>query len=101
MSGPPGSASAPKVDIAKTVERARAAWRAGQADEAEMACGQVLAIWPGHPDASHLMGLMAYDFGNLDLAIAHVRQPWVTMAAEISLQNPTILCAVENRAPRL
>ena len=39
-----------------------------------MACAQVLAIWPGHPDASHLMGLMAYDFGNLDLAIGYVRE---------------------------
>ncbi len=39
-----------------------------------MACGQVLAAWPGQSDASHLMGLMAYDFGNLDLAIAHVRK---------------------------
>jgi tetratricopeptide (TPR) repeat protein len=66
--------SAPTFDIAKTLERARAARRAGQADEAEMACRQVLAIWPGQPDASYLMGLMAYDFGNLDLAISHVRQ---------------------------
>jgi tetratricopeptide (TPR) repeat protein len=62
------------IDIGKTIERARAAWRAGQADEAEMACRQVLAIWPGQSDASYLLGLMAYDFGNLDLAIAHVRQ---------------------------
>lgn len=39
-----------------------------------MACRQVLAVWPGHPDAAYLLGLMAYDFGNLDLAIAHVRE---------------------------
>ena len=39
-----------------------------------MACRQVLAVWPGQPDASYLMGLMAHDFGNLDLAVAHVRQ---------------------------
>src|SRR5947208_11304740 len=62
------------IDVAKTVEQAHAAWRSGQADEAEMACRQVLAIWLGQSDASYLMGLMAYDFGNLDLAIAHVRQ---------------------------
>jgi tetratricopeptide (TPR) repeat protein len=64
----------PMIDIANTLERARAAWRAGQADQAEMACQQVLAIWPGQSDASYLMGLMAYDFGNLDLAIANLRQ---------------------------
>src|SRR5579859_7408510 len=74
MNGPPESNSAPTIDIGQAVERARAAWRAGQADEAEMVCRQVLVVWPGQPDASYLMGLMAYDFGNLDLAIAHVRQ---------------------------
>jgi tetratricopeptide (TPR) repeat protein len=72
MSSQPGSA--PAIDIAQTVERARAAWQAGRADEAEMACRQVLAAWPGQPDASQLMGLMAYRFGNLDLAISHLRQ---------------------------
>jgi len=74
MSGQPGSFPAPVIDISETVERARAAWRAGQADAAEMACRQVLAVWPGHSDASYLMGLMAYGFGNLDLAIDHMRQ---------------------------
>lgn len=39
-----------------------------------MICQQILAAWPGHPDASYLMGLMAHDFGNLDLAITYVRQ---------------------------
>jgi tetratricopeptide (TPR) repeat protein len=62
------------LDVAATVERARAAWRAGRADETEMLCQQVLAIWPGQMDATYLLGLMAYTFGNLDLAIVHVRQ---------------------------
>ena len=39
-----------------------------------MACRQVLAVWPGQTDATYLLGLMAYTYGNLDLAIAHVRQ---------------------------
>ncbi len=69
------AAEAPKpLDVASTVERARAAWRAGRADEAEMGCRQVLAVWPGQTDATYLLGLMAYTYGNLDLAIAHVRQ---------------------------
>ena len=62
------------IDIAKTIERARAAWAERRVDEAEMACRQVLAIWPGQADAAYLLGLMAYTFGNLDLAIAHVRE---------------------------
>ena len=74
MTVAPRSDAASPIDIAKTIERARAAWRAGRADEAEMACRQVLAVWPGQTDASYLMGLMAYDYGNLDLAIEHVRQ---------------------------
>src|SRR5271154_6571624 len=60
--------------IAKTIGRARAAWAAGRADEAEMACRQVLAVWPGQTDATYLLGLMAYTLGNLDLAVAHVRE---------------------------
>jgi tetratricopeptide (TPR) repeat protein len=74
MTPSPGPNTALSIDIAKTVERARAAWAAGQADDAEMACRQVLAVWPGQTDATYLLGLMAYTYGNLDLAIAHVRE---------------------------
>jgi tetratricopeptide (TPR) repeat protein len=64
----------PPIDVAKSIERARAALGAGRGDEAEMACRQVLAVWPGQADATYLLGLMAYRHGNLDLAIAHLRQ---------------------------
>ena len=76
MTIPFGSNAGPTIDVAKTVERARAAWAMGQADEAEMACRQVLAVWPGQTDSTYLIGLTAYTFGNLDLAIAHVREAW-------------------------
>jgi hypothetical protein len=33
----------------------------------------VLAVWPGQADATYLLGLMAYTFGNLDLAVTHLR----------------------------
>ncbi len=62
------------VDVGDTLKRGRAAWAAGQADEAEMACRQVLAVWPGQADALYLIGLMAHAYGNLDVAIAHLRQ---------------------------
>lgn len=39
-----------------------------------MACRQALAVRPGQPDATYLLGLMAYTFGNLDLAVAHMRE---------------------------
>jgi tetratricopeptide (TPR) repeat protein len=74
MPVPPSSNPAQPIDVDKTIERARAAWAERRVDEAEMACRQVLAIWPGQADASYLLGLMAYTFGNLDLAIVHVRE---------------------------
>lgn len=54
--------------------QAYAHWDAGQADQAEIFAQRVLAAWPGQPDALHLLGLMAHAYGNLDLAIDHLRQ---------------------------
>jgi tetratricopeptide (TPR) repeat protein len=74
MAVPPNSDSRSAIDIAKTIERARGARTARRGDEAEMLCRQVLAVWPGQTDATYLLGLMAYTFGNLELAVAHVRE---------------------------
>jgi tetratricopeptide (TPR) repeat protein len=54
--------------------RAQAHWNAGQADQAEQLCQRVLEQWPGQTDASHLLGLIAYAYGNLDLAIDYLRR---------------------------
>jgi tetratricopeptide (TPR) repeat protein len=64
----------PTFSIPDALGRAQAHWNAGQADQAEMLCQRVLALWPGQADALHLLGLMAHAYGNLDLAIAHLRQ---------------------------
>jgi tetratricopeptide (TPR) repeat protein len=61
------------LSINEALQRARAHWNAGQADQAEQFCQRVLAAWPGQADALHLLGLMAHAYGNLDLAIAHLR----------------------------
>jgi tetratricopeptide (TPR) repeat protein len=66
---PPGSMTVPDA-----LGQAYAHWNAGQADQAEMYCQRVLQAWPGQSDALHLLGLMAHAYGNLDLAIAHLRQ---------------------------
>jgi tetratricopeptide (TPR) repeat protein len=74
MNLPPNLNAARPIEVQQTIERARAAWAEGQADEAEIACRQILAAWPGQTDATYLLGLLAYTHGNLDLAITHVRQ---------------------------
>jgi len=56
------------------LSRAHAHWNAGQADQAEMLCRRVLAAWPGQADALHLLGLMSHAYGNLDGAIAYLRE---------------------------
>ena len=72
MSSVPGSPDA--MSIPEALSRAHAHWNAGQADQAELLCRRVLAAWPGQADALHLLGLMAHAYGNLDLAIGHLRE---------------------------
>ena len=70
------STAAPQenISIQEALTRAYAHWNAGQAEQAEMLAQRVLAAWPGQPDALHLLGLMAHAYGNLDLAISHLKQ---------------------------
>ena len=62
------------ISIQEALARAYAHWNAGQAEQAEMLAQRVLVAWPGQPDALHLLGLMAHAYGNLDLAISHLKQ---------------------------
>lgn len=69
------TAAAPTQDLSieDALGRAYAHWNAGQADQAELFCQRVLAVWPGQADALHLLGVMAHAYGNLDLALQHLR----------------------------
>lgn len=71
---PASSAPSDSLSIEEALTRAYAHWNAGQADQAELFCQRVLAAWPGQADALHLLGVMAHAYGNLDLALQHVRQ---------------------------
>ena len=57
-----------------TLDQALQFHQAGNLQQAEAMHRQVLQQWPGQADASYLIGLMAHHYGNLDLAIAHMRQ---------------------------
>jgi len=63
---------APDLSVPEAMARAHAHWKAGQAEQAELFCQRVLAAFPGHADALHLLGVMAHAFGNQDLAIAQL-----------------------------
>ncbi|RFU44555.1 tetratricopeptide repeat-containing sulfotransferase family protein [Paraburkholderia sp. DHOC27] len=71
MASPPSQQT---LSVQDALGRAYGHWNAGQADQAEQWCQRVLAAWPGQADAMHLLGLMAHAYGNLDLAISHLRQ---------------------------
>lgn len=60
--------------FAQALTLAQSHWQAGQAAHAEDLCQRVLAASPGHPDALHMLGLIAHAYGKLDLAILHLAQ---------------------------
>jgi tetratricopeptide (TPR) repeat protein len=62
------------MSIEQAVVTAYAHWNAGQTQQAEYFCRQVLAAWPEHPDALHLLGLLAHGFGNRDSALDYMRR---------------------------
>lgn len=56
-------------------------WNAGQAPQSEQLCQQILKVWPEHPDALHLLGLLSFTQGNRELAIDYVRRACATPRA--------------------
>jgi tetratricopeptide (TPR) repeat protein len=76
MTGPTQPTPEPPqgLTVEQAVAVAHAHWNAGQAEQAERLCYQVLALWPGHADACHLLGLIAHAYGNLPVAIDYLRK---------------------------
>ena len=81
------------MTVEQALNQAHNHWNAGQADQAEQLCQQVLALWPGQSDALHLLGLIAHAYGNLDLAIDHLRQACLAPRAPATyLSNLAEMC---------
>jgi tetratricopeptide (TPR) repeat protein len=70
--------------IGSLLKKADLHWQAGQASQAEQCCQQVLAIWPGQPDALHILGLIAHAYGRLDQAISLLKQAIMSPRAPAS-----------------
>jgi tetratricopeptide (TPR) repeat protein len=66
---------APGLDAAAQCEAGHRALQAGQALEAQLYCERLLAADPNHAPALHLMGLVAFNAGHLDHALA-----WISRA---------------------
>jgi len=77
--------AAPPQQQGMTIDQAMATayahWNAGQAQQAEFLCQQVLAAWPEHADSLHLLGLLAHGFGNLPAALDYMRRACATPRA--------------------
>ena len=90
---PPGPRNQQGIGLDEAVARAQAHWNAGQTDQAELLCQQVLAVWPGHADASHLLGVISHAYGNLDLALDYLRRACqAPRAPAVYLSNLAEMC---------
>ena len=56
------------------LDQGKRSHQAGQLAEAERSYHLALEMAPGHPEALHLLGLLAYRVGNLDQAVALITQ---------------------------
>lgn len=81
------------LTIEQALVLAQRHWNAGQAQQAEQLCQQVLAAWPGQADALHLLGLMAHAYGNLDLSVDYLRRACQSPSAPaVYLSNLAEIC---------
>lgn len=73
-SGPAALPNAAAVHAAGLFQIGLRHHQAGNLANAEVSCGQVLAAQPDHPDALHLLGVIAHQRGRHDLAVELIRR---------------------------
>ncbi len=62
------------MSVLELLKEAVACHTAGNLQKAEQIYLQVLDQEPDHPDAIHFMGVLAYNAGNNDAAIAYLKK---------------------------
>ena len=62
------------MSVKDALAAARARQQAGEIDAARAICAQVLGVAPNYGPALHLMGLIAYDLGDGEVALDHLRR---------------------------
>ncbi len=73
MSDQPHSPSA-DLTLEQALNLAQSHWNAGQAQQAEQLCRQILAVIPEQPHALNLLGVIAHAYNQPDLALELFRQ---------------------------
>ncbi len=68
--------------VAQVMSAAQAHHDAGRLREAEALYRQVLRTWPDHPDALHLMGMLAYQVGRSDVAVELINKAIATRPSD-------------------
>ncbi|HQT90001.1 MAG TPA: sulfotransferase [Acidiphilium sp.] len=83
----------PNIPTPDILTEAGRHWREGRKEQAESLCHYILGLFPGQSDALHLLGLMAYESGKLDLAILHLREACKPITANVTcLSNFAEIC---------
>jgi len=75
------------MNPAEALEQAVGHHQAGRLAEAERFYRQVLSVNPNHPDALHLLGMIALQTGRLDMAIELLRRAVATNPGIAEFQN--------------
>jgi protein O-GlcNAc transferase len=63
-----------RADVDRKLEAAVKYHRSGELQKAGKICKKILKITPNHPEALHLLGLIAYHVGNRDAGIAFINK---------------------------
>lgn len=79
----------PSVGTAERISRAVALHRAGQVDQAERLYHEVLRVNQNHPDALHLLGVIALQRGDLNQAVTCLRQA-IAAAPDLAMAHDTL-----------